>query len=989
MGVFTVSSFHAFICARSPSLLNNLLAGRGATKRRPPMLSRSNSGSSRRSMQVGSREEGERTVKVSLPEGQSAHVYLREGMTVEEFLASACGRKNLNPMEHFVRVKKRRDMEDHNYFVPHRSDPIETYLHTHEVVEVCAKILYQVELQRKTLDQMWGFSVEAELMENADRQDELCCYVSRVEDKSVAMHNGIIKSDEIMVINGAIVSDLDMMYLESVLQEEQSLCMMMRSSRTEPPDLATIMRATDDIIDSLVCPPPPSEPPVISEEMISGLIVPAPGWSKEVYSPDGDVSPLPPGVESGGKVASRANSFEIENLLKTAEQVTGFCRSPVETRKCSPTGSVTSQSQAMLTPGRQLTDAEKLRKVLLELVDTERTYVKHLNSLLENYLEPLKKETFLSLAEINALFGNIQEIVTFQRQFLHNLDEALDMEPDFHKFDHPSQFKNVLFSVGSAFLYYVNHFKLYSSFCASHSKAQKVLHPNEGNQALREFLARANPGKQHSSTLESYLIKPIQRILKYPLLLQQLRNLTDPQSEQHVHLVGESRRRRARHCRLWEYPTDTNTGVVAEALKGMEKVAEHINEMQRIHEEYGAIFDHLFRQHQKSCKQPIDLSPGDLLYYGGVEWLNISDFLGKIKKGLELHAMCFVFKSAVVFLCKERLRQKKKLMGVSSKGSSSEVEIIRYQVLIPVTEVQVRASSAKDMDSHFLWELIHLRSQVQRRSEKVYVLSNSTADFRNAFLKTIRQIIRESVRNMSLPPTKPGSAGDSVPADDKGTVLAVGPKTVTTKAGSGAALILAGSQTLGKTKKGGKNAQRHSAGNIDLDNVDSDCTPQAAGQSGTFRGRSKTVSDGQEEHHGDKAKGEFDPGTKSEGEDDSQGLLAAAAAGPGPAAVKVMGKAGTLGRTPNHLTLSTTSTLSAGSTGSQARLIQSSQHPENYQPPLVKDLGSPVWKPRDMVGFGEATTLPRKSKPSTSSDGGRVVYEEFPSATLRSTRSHK
>lgn len=174
-------------------------------------------------------------------------------------------------------------------------------LHTHEMVEVCAKILYQVELQRNTLDQMWGFSVEAELIENSDRQDELCCYVSRVEDKSVAMQNGneisirlefestnmtvhrlsgIIKSDEIMVINGAIVSDLDMMYLESVLQEELALCMMMRSSRTEPPDLSGIMRVTDDIIESLVCPPPPSDPPVISEEMISGLIVPAPGWSE-------------------------------------------------------------------------------------------------------------------------------------------------------------------------------------------------------------------------------------------------------------------------------------------------------------------------------------------------------------------------------------------------------------------------------------------------------------------------------------------------------------------------------------------------------------------------------------------------------------------------------------------------------------------------------------------------------------------------------------
>jgi hypothetical protein len=98
----------------------------------------------------------------------------------------------------------------------------------------------------------------------------------------------------------------------------------------------------------------------------------------------------------------------------------------------------------------------------------------------------------------------------------------------------------------------------------------------------------------------------------------------------------------------------------------MERVAEHINEMQRIHEEYGAIFEHLQRQHQKTSKTPIDLSPGDLLHYGGVEWCNISDFLGKIKKGLELHAMCFVFKSAVVFLCKERLRHKKKLIVSST-----------------------------------------------------------------------------------------------------------------------------------------------------------------------------------------------------------------------------------------------------------------------------------------------------------------------------------
>ncbi|KAF9798807.1 hypothetical protein SFRURICE_020371 [Spodoptera frugiperda] len=898
LGVFTVSSFHAFICARSPSLLNNLLAGRGATKRRAPQLSRSNSGSSRRSMQM-SREDGEAAVRVSLPEGTTATVGVREGMSVEEFLAAACARRSLNALEHFVRVKKRRDMEDHNYFVPHRSDLIETYLHTHEVVEVCAKILYQVELQRTTLEQMWGFSVEAELIENAERQDELCCYVSRVEDKSVAMQNGIIKGDEIMVINGAIVSDLDMMYLESVLQEELSLVMMMRSSRTEPPELTGVMRAaTDDIIDSLVCPPPPSEPPVISDDMISGLIVPAPAWSKELYSPDTDahggdsVNTGPP------KVSSRTNSFEIENLLKKFLFRVGTIRSRGDSQaRGSPTGSVASAAAG--TPSRHLSDADKLRKVLLELVDTERAYVKHLNNLLENYLEPLKKETFLSNAEINALFGNIQEIVTFQRQFLQNLEEALEAEPNFHHFEFSNQFKNALFAVGNAFLYYVNHFKLYSSFCASHSKAQKVLHPNEGNQALQEFLAARNPKQQHSSTLESYLIKPIQRILKYPLLLQQLRNLTDVNSEEHLHLV--------------------------EALKGMEKVAEHINEMQRIHEEYGAIFDHLFRQHQKSCKQPIDLSPGDLLYYGGVEWLNISDFLGKIKKGLELHAMCFVFKSAVVFLCKERLRQKKKLMGVSSKNSSNEVEIIRYQVLIPVTEVQVRASSAKDMDSHFLWELIHLRSQLQRRSEKVYVLSNSTADFRNAFLKTIRQIIRESVRNMSLPTSRPAPAPPRAP------------HTLDRERPKHQVQVMQGSQTLGKTKKPKTSGQRLSAGNIEVGDLSRENSqdaeeppPEPPPEEPAFRHRSKTLGDTTEPvvkrapppppPDADKC----DPGCKSEGEDEQP---------PPPA------KRG-LGRTPNHLTLSTTSTLSAGSTGSQARLIQSSHQPAQYQPmTMAKDLG--------------------------------------------------
>ena len=40
-------------------------------------------------------------------------------------------------------------------------------------------------------------------------------------------------------------------------------------------------------------------------------------------------------------------------------------------------------------------------------------------------------------------------------------------------------FQRVLFSIGGSFLYYANHFKVYSSFCASHSRTQKILNPGK------------------------------------------------------------------------------------------------------------------------------------------------------------------------------------------------------------------------------------------------------------------------------------------------------------------------------------------------------------------------------------------------------------------------------------------------------------------------------------------------------------------------------
>ena len=187
------------------------------------------------------------------------------------------------------------------------------------------------------------------------------------------------------------------------------------------------------------------------------------------------------------------------------------------------------------------------------------------------------------------------------------------------------------------------------------------------------------------------------------------------------------------------------------------------------------------------------------------------------------------------------------------------MEIIRYQVLIPVSEVQVRTSTTKDMDMHFLWELIQLRSQVQRRSEKVYILSNSTGEFRNAFLKTIRQIIRESVRNMSIPSTKSSLSGSS---SNLNSASKDALSSHTLERPIKHTVIVQGSNTVGKVRS----SQRHSSGNI-IFNKNSKSDVKTVG-------RSKSQS-----------------GAKSEGEEESQNVEF------------VQKKKDVLGKTPNYLTL--------------------------------------------------------------------------------------
>ncbi|XP_069866775.1 rho guanine nucleotide exchange factor TIAM2 isoform X2 [Dipodomys merriami] len=368
---------------------------------------------------------------------------------------------------------------------------------------------------------------------------------------------------------------------------------------------------------------------------------------------------------------------------------------------------------------RHLSDADRLRKVIQELVDTEKSYVKDLSCLFELYLEPLQNETFLTQDEMESLFGSLPEMLEFQKVFLETLEDGISASSDFNVLETPSQFRKLLFSLGGSFLYYADHFKLYSGFCANHIKVQKVLERAKTDKAFKAFLDARNPTKQHSSTLESYLIKPVQRVLKYPLLLKELVSLTDHESEEHYHLT--------------------------EALKAMEKVASHINEMQKIYEDYGTVFDQLVAEQSGTEKEVTELSMGELLMHSTVSWLNPFLSLGKARKDLELTV--FVFKRAVILVYKENCKLKKKLPSNSRPAhSSADLDPFKFRWLIPISALQVRLGNTAGTENNSIWELIHTKSEREGRPETIFQLCCSDSESKTSIVKVIRSILRENFR---------------------------------------------------------------------------------------------------------------------------------------------------------------------------------------------------------------------------------------------------
>ncbi|XP_067343886.1 dynamin-binding protein isoform X2 [Channa argus] len=152
---------------------------------------------------------------------------------------------------------------------------------------------------------------------------------------------------------------------------------------------------------------------------------------------------------------------------------------------------------------------EKRSKVIEELLQTEQDYIKDLQMCVEEMIEPLQNKQVKNV-DYEGLFGNIASVIDLSQRLLETLQETD--------------------SIGKVFLDFKAELEeVYKQYCQNHDDAISLLETYEKDENIQrhvlECLERLR-GKTNYINLGSFLIKPVQRVMRYPLLLMELLGAT-------------------------------------------------------------------------------------------------------------------------------------------------------------------------------------------------------------------------------------------------------------------------------------------------------------------------------------------------------------------------------------------------------------------------------------------------------------------------------
>ncbi|XP_026104498.1 guanine nucleotide exchange factor DBS-like isoform X2 [Carassius auratus] len=147
--------------------------------------------------------------------------------------------------------------------------------------------------------------------------------------------------------------------------------------------------------------------------------------------------------------------------------------------------------------------------IMNELIETERLYVEELQSIIEGYAAALDDPELIYLIppslenKKEVLFGNLPEIYEFhQKTFLKELENSTE-KPEL---------------VGTCFLKRKEELQIYEKYCQNKPRSEALWRQCGDSMFFQECQKRLD----HKLSLDAYLLKPVQRITKYQLMLKEM-----------------------------------------------------------------------------------------------------------------------------------------------------------------------------------------------------------------------------------------------------------------------------------------------------------------------------------------------------------------------------------------------------------------------------------------------------------------------------------
>ncbi|CAG8655621.1 13678_t:CDS:10, partial [Dentiscutata heterogama] len=308
-------------------------------------------------------------------------------------------------------------------------------------------------------------------------------------------------------------------------------------------------------------------------------------------------------------------------------------------------------------------EERKRQEAIYELISTEQIYLRDLQIIISVFYGPL--QSLLSEQELSILFCNIQDILLCNTAILSDLEQRQEEDSYF------------VSKVGDILLKHSEDLTLYTKYCGNQLNASKFLQKKSSvEKKFADFLKKSQQDpKCGSLDLSSFLLKPLQRITRYPLLIRQILHYTSKDNNDHQNMM--------------------------QALHKAEKILEETNEAAREQENQMKLKEISNLVELENLEEKLDLTSMTRLV--GKRQFLLEGALKKAKSGRNLIGYLF---NDILLLC-----------HANKKATAKGHKYSLYKPPIPLNEIFVKDIGPDET----CFQVVHIEDVINLRASNVSV----------------------------------------------------------------------------------------------------------------------------------------------------------------------------------------------------------------------------------------------------------------------------